>query len=158
MDKLRPLVTKWYTNHAEAIQLLSNGEIDICCTIGSRGLAAKKDGAPVDVEYAGGKLAPDNWAIVKGTKNLDAIYQYINFVIDGKVQAEFAKLIPYGPSSQDAFKYLTHDEAKDLSTAPENLSRQFWNDTTWWGTVTADGRTNTQVQTERFAKWMVRQG
>jgi len=158
MDRLRPLVTKWYANHAEAIQLLSTGEIDVCCTIGSRGIAAKSSGAPVEVEYNQGKLAPDNWAIIKGSKNLDAVYQYINFVIDGKLQAELAKLIPYGPSSQDAFKYLSPEEAKDLSTAPDNLAKQFWNDTAWWGAVAADSRTNTQIQAERYAKWMVQHG
>jgi len=158
MDRLRPLVTKWYTNHAEAIQLLSTGETDICCTIGSRGLVAKHEGAPVEVDFNQGKLAPDNWAIIKGSKNIDAVYQYINFVIDGKVQAELAKLIPYGPSSQDAFKFLSQEEAKDLSTAPDNLSKQFWNDTAWWGAVTPDGRTNAQVQNERYAKWMVQRG
>jgi putative spermidine/putrescine transport system substrate-binding protein len=155
MDRVRPLVTKWYANHGEAIQLLSKGEIDVCCTIGPRGLVAKKDGAPVDVEYAGGKLAPDNWAIVKGTKNADAVYKFLNFVIDGKVQAELAKRIPYGPSSQDAFKHLSEAEAKDLNTSPENLKTQFWNDIAWWGAVGADGKTNTEVQTERYAKWMV---
>jgi putative spermidine/putrescine transport system substrate-binding protein len=158
MDRLRSLVTKWYTNHAEAVQLLSTGEIDICCTIGSRGLVAKREGAPIEVEFAGGKLAPDNWAIIKGTKNMDAVYQYINFVIDASVQAQLAKLIPYGPSSQDAFNYLTAEEAKDLSTAPENLQRQFWNDTAWWGAVTTDRRTNIQAQNERYAKWMVQRG
>jgi putative spermidine/putrescine transport system substrate-binding protein len=49
MDRLRPLVTKWYANHAEAIQLLSSGEIDICCTIGPRGITAKREGAPIEV-------------------------------------------------------------------------------------------------------------
>ena len=88
-------------------------------------------------------------------QNLDAVYQYINFAIDGKRQAELAKLIPYGPSSQDAFKYLSPEEAKDLSTAPENLAKQFWNDTAWWGAIAADGRTNSQIQSERYAKWMV---
>jgi putative spermidine/putrescine transport system substrate-binding protein len=154
-DRLRPLVTKWYGNHAEALQLVSKGEVDICCTIGSRGIVAKREGAPVDVEYSGGKLAPDNWAIVKGTKNLEAVYQFLNFAIDGKVQAELAKLIPYGPSSQDAFKYLTEAESKDLSTSPDNLGKQFWNDINWWGAVGPDGKTNTETQTERYAKWMI---
>ena len=31
---------------------------DICCTIGPRGLVAKKEGAPIDVESAGGSLLP----------------------------------------------------------------------------------------------------
>ena len=154
-DKLRPLVTKWYANHGEAMQLLTKGEIDICCTIGSRGIVAKKEGAPVDVEYAGGKLAPDNWAIIKGGKNIDAVYQFMNFVIDGKVQAELAKRIPYGPSSQDAFKYLNEAESADLNTSPANLKKQFWNDIDWWGAIGPDGKTNTETQTERYAKWMI---
>ncbi|MBL8699583.1 MAG: ABC transporter substrate-binding protein [Alphaproteobacteria bacterium] len=158
MDRLRPLVTKWYANHGEAIQLVSKGEVDICCTIGPRGIVAKKEGAPVDVEYAGGKLAPDNWAIVKGGKNIDAVYQFLNFVIDGKVQAELAKRVPYGPSSAEAFKYLSEAEAKDLNTNPEYLKKQFWNDTDWWGAVAEGGKTNTEIQTERYAKWMVQKG
>jgi putative spermidine/putrescine transport system substrate-binding protein len=158
MDKLRPLVTKWYANHAEAIQLLSTGEIDICCTIGPRGLVAKKEGAPIDVEFAGGKLAPDNWAIVKGSRNSEAIHQFLNFVIDGKVQAELAKRIPYGPSSQDAFAHLSEAEAKQLNTSPENLAKQFWTDIEWWGKVTENGKTHNENQIERYARWMVKRG
>jgi|1185.fasta_scaffold50784_2 putative spermidine/putrescine transport system substrate-binding protein len=156
MDRLRPLVTKWYANHAEAIQLLSSGEIDICCTIGPRGITAKREGAPIEVEYNQGKLAPDNWAIVKGARNIDAVYQFLSFAIDGKVQAELAKRVPYGPSSQDAFNFLTEAEAKELNTSPANIPRQFWNDTAWWGEIGPDGKTNQEAQTERYAKWMVR--
>jgi putative spermidine/putrescine transport system substrate-binding protein len=155
MDRLRPLVTKWYGNHAEAIQLLSKGEVDVCCTVGPRGIVAKREGAPVDVDYSGGKLAPDNWAMVKGSKNPDAVYQFLNFVIDGKVQAEFAKRVPYGPSSSGAFNFLSEAEAKDLITSPDNLKKQFWNDIAWWGAVGADNKTNIEAQTERYAKWMV---
>jgi putative spermidine/putrescine transport system substrate-binding protein len=155
MDRLRPLVSKWYANHAEAIQLLSKGEVDVCCTVGPRGIVAKREGAPVDVEYSGGKLAPDNWALVRGAKNPDAVYQFLNFVIDGKVQAEFAKRVPYGPSSSDAFNHLSELEAKDLITSPDNLKKQFWNDIAWWGAVGPDGKTNIEAQTERYAKWMV---
>lgn len=156
MDRIRPLVTKWYANHAEAIQLLTSGEVDICCTIGPRGITAKREGAPIDVEYNGGKLAPDNWAIVKGARNLDAVYQFLNFVIDGKVQAELATRVPYGPSSQDAFNHLSEAEAKDLNTSPANVQRQFWNNTDWWGQIGPDGKTNQEAQVERYAKWMIR--
>ena len=92
---------------------------------------------------------------LKGGKNPDAVYQFLNFVIDGKVQAEFAKRVPYGPSSSDAFKYLSEAEAKDLITNPDNLKKQFWNDIAWWGAVGTDNKTNIEAQTERYAKWMV---
>lgn len=158
MDRLRPLVTKWYANHAEAMQLVSSGEVDICCTIGPRGLVAKAEGASVDVEFGGGKLAPDNWAIVKGSRNIEAVYQYLNFVIDGKVQAELARKIPYGPSSQAAFQYLSPAEASQLNTSPDNLAKQFWTDIDWWGAVAENGKTNNENQIDRFARWMVRRG
>ena len=61
MDKLKPIVAKWYTSHAQAIQLLSAGEASVGNTIGPRGITAKKAGAPVDVEYNQAKLASDNW-------------------------------------------------------------------------------------------------
>lgn len=156
MNRLRPLVTKWYSNHAEAIQLLSSGEIDICSSIGPRGVTAAREGAPIGVEYSGGKMAPDNWAIVKGSQNLDAVHQFIDFAIDGEIQGALAKLIPYGPSSQAAFEHLTPDEAKDLNTSPDNIAKQFWTDVDWWGAVADNGKTNTQNQVDYFARWMLK--
>lgn len=158
MDRLRPLVTKWYANHAEAIQLLSSGEVDICCTIGPRGITAKQGGAPVDVEWNGGKLAPDNWAIPKGTRNLDAVYKFLDFALQPQIQAEVSKRVPYGPSNLDAFNHLSEAEAAVLNTAPANLSRQFWHDTDWWGATGTDGKTNVERETERYARWMLRRG
>lgn len=158
MDRLRPLVGKWYANHAEAIQLVSTGEVDICCTIGPRGITAKQGGAPVDVVWNQGKLAPDNWAIPKGTRNLDAVYQFIDFALDAKIQAEVARRVPYGPSNLDAFRHMTEAEAAILNTSPANLPVQFWHDTAWWGTVGPDGKTNVERETERYARWMLGRG
>ena len=87
--------------------------------------------------------------------NIDAVYRSLNFAIDGKVQAELAKRIPCGPSSQDAFKHLSEVEARDLNTAPDNLKKQFWNDIASSGAIGPDGKTNIEMQTERYAKWMV---
>jgi putative spermidine/putrescine transport system substrate-binding protein len=122
----------------------------VCCTVGPRGIVAKREGAPVDVDYSGGKLAPDNWAMVKGSKNPDAVYQFLNFVIDGKVQAEFAKRVPYGPSSSGAFNFLSEAEAKDLITSPDNLKKQFWNDIAW-GCRRHRQQDHIEAQTERHA-------
>jgi putative spermidine/putrescine transport system substrate-binding protein len=156
MDRLRPVVTKWYANHAEAMQLVTSGEVDIACTIGPRAVTAKREGAPVDVEWNQGKLAPDNWAIPKGTRNLDAVYKFLDFALDPRVQAEVSKRVPYGPSNLDAFNHMTEGEAAVLNTSPANLSRQFWHDTAWWGATGPDGKTNVERETERYARWMLR--
>ena len=104
MDRLRPLVTKWYQSHAEAIQLLTAGEADIACTIGPRGIYAKRSGAPVDVDYNQGKLGSDYWCLVKGSKNQEVALQFINFALDGKRQAGMVKENPYGPSNADRLR------------------------------------------------------
>jgi len=155
-DRLRPLVTKWYQSHAEAIQLVTAGEVDIACTIGPRAVYAKRSGAPVDVDYNQGKLGSDYWCLVKGGKNQEVAMQFINFALDGKRQAGMVKENPYGPSNSAAFEFLTPQEARDLTTAPDNVKRQFWINEEWWGKVGADGKNENQKQKERFAAWMLK--
>ena len=84
MDRLRPLVTKWYQSHAEAIQLVTAGEADVACTVGPRGITAKRSGAPIDVDYNQGKLGSDYWCLVKGSKNQEVALQFINFALDAQ--------------------------------------------------------------------------
>src|SRR4051794_13658479 len=156
MDRLKPLVSKWYVSHAEAIQLIAAGEAVVGCTIGSRATSARKAGAPGDVDYNEGKVSPDNWCVVKGTANRKAALDFINFALDAKRQAEVSKRVPYGPSNKDAFAHLSPAEAADLNTAPENIGKQFWWDVAWWGKPGADGKTERDRQAERYAQWMVK--
>jgi putative spermidine/putrescine transport system substrate-binding protein len=155
-DRLRPLVGKWYTSHAQAIQLIGAGEAAVGCTIGPRGIAAKHSGAPIDVEYHQGKLASDNWCLVKGVRNKKAAMEFINFAIDGKAQAGISQRVPYGPSNSGAFEFLSAEQAADLNTSPQNIKEQFWQQVEWWATPGPDGKTPRESQAERFAKWMVR--
>jgi putative spermidine/putrescine transport system substrate-binding protein len=155
MDRLRPIVTKWYTSHAQAIQLLSAGEVAVGNTIGPRGISAKKAGAPIDVDYNGGKLASDNWCLVKGVRNRKVAMEFINMTLDPKMQAQIARKVPYGPSNAGAFEFLSAQEAADLATSPENIKQQFWWNTDWWSTPGPDGKTPRESQGERFTKWML---
>ena len=154
LDKLKPNITKWYKSHSQAVQMLVSGEVDIACTIGPRVIAAKWDGAPVDVEYNGGKLASDNWCIIKGAKNKDSAYKLINFILDAKRQACFSSKAPYGPTNMTATQYIDPKIAKDLNTAPDNLKKQFWPNREWWMETDADGKTNRANSIERFTKWL----
>src|SRR5205823_6054751 len=106
MAKLKPLVNKWYGSHAEAIQLVTSGESAIACTVGPRGVGAKREGAPIDVEFNEGKLAADHWCIVKGSRNREAGHALINYAIDAKRQAAMSQEVPYGPSNRKAIELL----------------------------------------------------
>jgi putative spermidine/putrescine transport system substrate-binding protein len=154
-DKLRPLVSKWYTSHAEAIQLIGSGDASVGCTIGPRGVTAKHGGAPIDVEYNQGKLASDNWCLIKDVRNKKIAMELINQATDPHAQAAIAKRVPYGPSSAGSFEFLSPAEAADLNTSPENIKNQFWQNVEWWSTPGPDGKTPREGQAARFAQWMI---
>ena len=154
-DKLRPLVTKWYTSHAEAIQLIAAGDASVGCTIGPRGIAAKHGGAPIDVEYSQGKLASDNWCLIKGVRDKKIATEFINQATAPNAQAAIAKRVPYGPSNAGAFEFLSPAEAADLNTSPENIKEQFWQNVEWWSKQGPDGKTPRETQAARFAQWML---
>jgi putative spermidine/putrescine transport system substrate-binding protein len=154
-DRLRPLVSKWYASHDQAIQLISAGEASVGCTIGSRAVTAKRAGAPIDVEYNQAKLASDNWCLVKGVRNKKVAMEFINQALDPKVQASISQRVPYGPSNSGAFEFLSAAEAADLNTLPENLKKQFWNGVDWWSIQDANGKSNTEIESKRFANWMI---
>jgi putative spermidine/putrescine transport system substrate-binding protein len=154
-DKLRPIVSKWYTSHAQAIQLITSGEAAVGCTIGPRGITAKRSGAPVDVDYSQGKLASDNWCLVKGVRDRKVAMEFINQALEPKAQAGIAKVVPYGPSNAGAFEFLSAAEAADLNTSPDNIKHQFWQKVEWWSTPGPDGKTPRETQAARFAKWML---
>jgi len=156
LDKLRPLVSKWYTSHAQALQLLGAGEASVANTVGPRGITAKRAGAPVDVDYGQGRLASDNWCVMKGVRNKKVALEFINTALDPKMQAAIAKKVPYGPSNADAFEFLSAQEAADLTTSPANIKQQFWWNTDWWNSPGPDGKTQREAQGERFAKWMLK--
>ena len=155
ITKLKPHITKWYKSHAQAVQMLVNGEIDVACTIGPRVIAAKWDGAPVDVEYNQQKLAADNWSIIRGARNKKAAYKLINYILDAKRQACFSSKAPYGPSNMEATKYIDPKIAEDLNTSPKNLAKAYWHNVRWWTEVGSDGKSNRVKSIERYNKWLV---
>lgn len=155
MGRIKPSVNKWYGSHAEAIQLVTSGESALGLTIGPRGIAAKHEGAPVDVEYNQGKLAADHWCIVKGCRNREAAHALINFALDPRRQAVLSRDVPYGPTNRKATEHMKPAEARELTSHPDNEKLQWWWDAKWWGEVGPDGKTNRDRETEKFARWMV---
>ncbi len=158
MSRIRPHVTKWYTSHSEAIQLLTSGEVAMACTVGSRAITAKREEAPLDVDYNQGKMGADHWCLVKGVRNKDAAMTFINFALAPQRQAALSREIPYGPSNRRAFEFMKPEEARDLTSHPENEKLQFFWDAKWWGEVGPDGKTNRERETERYATWMLSGG
>ncbi|HEX5079250.1 MAG TPA: ABC transporter substrate-binding protein [Geminicoccaceae bacterium] len=155
-DRLKPLVTKWFTSHAQAIQILSTGGAAVGCSVGAHAITASREGAPIAVDFNQGKLGGNYWAIVKGTRNRELVDQFIDFAIDPKRQAMMCQQVPYGPTNLQAISLMPPEQAAVVPTSPENLSKQFWWDVDWWGSVGPDGKTQRERQAEVYAAWMLK--
>ena len=107
------------------------------------------------MEYNQGKLASDNWCLIKGVRNKQIAMEFINQATDPHAQAMIAKRVPYGPSNGGAFEFLSPAEAADLNTSPENIKKQFWQNVAWWSKPGPNGQTPRETQAARFARWML---
>jgi len=155
MDRVKPLVTKWYKSHGEVVQMLVKGEVDMAVTIGPMVISEKWLGAPVAAGFVEQKLAADNWCILKGTKNKVNAYKLMHYVLDAKRQAKFSSQAPYGPSNMEASKYIDPKLSVDINTAPENYKASYWQDVKWWAEVGSDGKSNRESAIERMNGWLM---
>jgi len=88
---LKPSITVWWSSGAQHGQLTTDGEVDMTQTFSSRTTDALAKGAPLGVEWNQGFLYYDMWSVPKGAPNAKAAMQFINFCLDAKRQAEFAR-------------------------------------------------------------------
>jgi len=155
-DRIKPYISKWYKSHSQVLQMLISGEVDVACTLGPYATMHKWEGAPVDVEYNQGKLASDNWCIIKGARHKEAAYKLINYMLDAKRQACYVSKVPHGPTNMESIKYVDPEIRKDLNTSPQNRAKAYWHNVRWWAELGPGGKSNRQKAIERYNKWLVK--
>jgi putative spermidine/putrescine transport system substrate-binding protein len=83
----------------------------------------------------------------KGDPNEKAAWQFANFVGQAKPQADFAMLLPYGPSNPGARALMTEARLRQTPAWPDNEKVMFQHDAAWLGPRLAKIR-------ERWAQWI----
>lgn len=148
LDKIKPSVI-WFQTPAQATQLVVDGQAEAGMAYNGRIFAVKQEGAPVELEWNQAIFASNTWAVPKGAKNKEAAMKFIAFALRPEIQAEMAKLLPYGPSNRNAFKFIPQTRARDLPTNPEYAARTISLDVNWWGK-------NLAKVEERFNDWLTK--
>jgi len=148
LDKIKPSVKSWWTSGAQAPQLLASGELSTAAAWNGRVLAAKKQGSPVEVEYNQAIIFADSWVVAKGSPNKDLAMKFINYCTTAETQAEFSKLVDYGPTNSKALPLLS-EEIKTRLGKSTNSSKQTVADIKWW----ADNYASVD---EQFQKWLLK--
>lgn len=149
LDKVKDDAVWWETG-AQSVQILADGEVAMSTTWNGRIQAAiEEDDLPVTIVWDGQNWNLDMWAIVKGTSNLEAAQQFVQFAARPDRMADQTNYIPYSPVRQSAYDQVPEEIAEQLPTHPDNFATALKFNAEWW----ADHGDRTQ---ERFTTWLAR--
>src|SRR5262249_23439496 len=104
LDRVRPAIRKFWDTGALSAQMLADKEVVLGSIWNGRLQAVADKGAPLAIEWNEACLQSQYWGVVKGAKNADDAQRFIDFACQPELQANLAKLIPYGPTNRQAFK------------------------------------------------------
>jgi putative spermidine/putrescine transport system substrate-binding protein len=133
LTELKPNI-QWWEAGAQPPQFLVAGDVTMTTAYNGRIDAAQREGKNLKITWTGGIYDLDYWVIPKGSANKDAALKFIQVASSDTAQAEYAKLISYGPTNKNALKKL---DAKVLDLLPTSASNsktalqfniRFWSD------------------------------
>ncbi len=147
LDRIKKDIAVWWTSGAQTSQLLKSAEVDMCPTWNARAQVVADEGAPVAIMWSQFLYVTEGWIIPKGSPKADLCREFIQFTLDARKQAVFAKTLAYGPTLTGAYQHIDPARARMLPTHPNNLKGGIeWNVSYW--------AQNRERLTERFNAWV----
>lgn len=123
----------WWKAGSQAPQLLASGEVVLTSAYNGRIDAANmNDRRNFGIQWNGSLFTLDSWVILKTSPNVEAAYQFLDFVGKPEHQAKLPEAIAYGVTNKAATKMIDPKRLMDLPTAPDNMegaihiSDAFW--------------------------------
>jgi len=147
LDKVKPSIVKWWGSGAEIFDSLTSEESSSGVFWIAHAYRAQTAGAPVVVSMKDMFLIVDCWAIPTNAQNLDVVYAFLNYTIDGQRSANYTRLMGYAPVVKSALNYLTDAEQQKLATYPANEAQGFWANVDYW-------QKNFATISERYLAWI----
>jgi putative spermidine/putrescine transport system substrate-binding protein len=132
LDRIKGSVKKFWDTGALPGVLLGRNEVVASSVWHGRLDDLIKQGSPLAYQWNGARRQSNGWGIPKGTANLDAAYELIDFSLRPEVQAHFAEIYPMGPVVPAAYKKLSTTTAANLASSPKHLETGFDLDVEWW--------------------------
>jgi putative spermidine/putrescine transport system substrate-binding protein len=147
LDQIKPHIKVWWTQGNQSQQLLRDGEVDIIVMWNARASELQQQGIPVELVWNGATITTTMWGVAKGAPNRKLAWEFLQFAVQAKPQADFANKLYYGPTNPDAFKYISPEVSRQLPTYPENTKVAIKSDTV------AEADQTAKIQ-ERFTQWL----
>jgi putative spermidine/putrescine transport system substrate-binding protein len=147
LDQIKPHVKVWWTQGNQSQQLLRDGEVDMIVMWNARASELQQQGHPVELLWPGATITTTMWGVARGAPNRKPAWEFLQFAVQPKPQADFANKLYYGPTNPEAFKYISSEVSRQLPTYPENVKVTIKPDTV------AEADQTAKIQ-ERFTQWL----
>lgn len=147
LDQIKPHIKVWWTQGNQSQQLLRDGEVDMIVMWNARASELQQQGHPVELVWPGATITTTMWGVAKGAPNRKPAWEFLQFAVQPKAQADFANKLYYGPTNPEAFKYISPEVSRQLPTYPENAKVAIKPDTL------AEADQTAKIQ-ERFTQWL----
>lgn len=149
MDEIRPAIQVWWNSGAQSVQLLSDNEVYYTTTYNGRVNALQESGIPVEIVWNGGVLHTSYVGIIKGSRNLDAAYDYVRLrTMRPELELQYLQKLPYPNFAPGLFDELPPELAKQMPTYEANAEVQFVANEEFW-------KDNIDELRERWDEWML---
>ncbi len=138
----------WWEAGAQPPQLLADGEVSMTSAYPNRiYTAVMQDKKPFGFLWDGEVKNIEGYAIVKGTKNLKAAQDFINYATSTDALAKFASATALGPMRQSSIAQVDPKVSPYLPTAPQNQKDAIDVNVAFWADHSDD-------LNQKFAVWL----
>ena len=148
LDRIKPHVKVWWSDNAQAQQLMEQEEVDLITMMNGRATESINNKAPYEIVWNKAITESDRqgWVVPVGSPNPKGAMKFIDFAARAEPQAVFARLLYYAPLNPKAFALLDPEVARQLPTYPDNLRVAHIMNAEWW----ADHYAEVQRRMERW--------
>lgn len=131
LDSIKPSIV-WWQAGAQAPQLLADGEVVMTSSYHGRIFdAATKENKPFKIVWDGQIQVSDQFAIVKGSRNLAAAQEFLRFATGSQPLADQAKYVAYAPARTSSLK-LVDPAVKTWLPNAGHSGRMLVSNAEWW--------------------------
>ncbi|WP_334174239.1 ABC transporter substrate-binding protein [Pseudoxanthobacter sp.] len=135
----------WWETGSQSEQFLTSGEAAMGLVWVGRAVQAAKS-APVAIGWGQWTTQSAYWVVPKGVPDKKAAMEALKVFTSAPAQAEFANLMPYGPTNKDAVALIDSPFKGNLPT--DHLATRVVVDYVWWSK-------NEAAVNERFQEWLL---
>jgi putative spermidine/putrescine transport system substrate-binding protein len=126
LKALKPNFKAYYANDAASQQLMQNGEapVQVMLSMNAYHIASQGVNLTVAIPKEGAVLGVDTVGIMKGSKNADLAYKFINVLLDPEVQKEIATLKKGSPVVTNANLDPAVAKLPGVFTTPDQWNKE----------------------------------